>query len=204
MGVTRRIGMFGGTFDPPHNAHVLLARTAIRELDLDRLHVVPARSAWYKSRALGAAEQRLALCQLAFADVPATRVDARELQRDGVTYTVDTLRELRAENPAAALFLLIGSDQAAAFHGWHLAAEILRLAHIAIAVRGDAPDDLDPRDPLPGLQVDPARLHRLRMRPIALSATLLRQRLAAGKSVAKSVPAAVAAYIESHHLYQTA
>jgi nicotinate-nucleotide adenylyltransferase len=201
-----RIGLFGGAFDPPHNAHLALARTAIAELALDRLHVVPTGHAWHKERALTDSGERLALCQLAFAGVARTRVDARELRRAGPSYTADTLRELGAEEPAATLYLLIGTDQAAVFRTWHRADEILRRAELAIAVRG-APAArgkpvFDARVPLPGLAPDPARIHILRLAPMKLSATALRRRIARGLDVGGQTPAAVAAYIEHHHLYR--
>ena len=121
-----RIGLFGGAFDPPHDAHLALARAAIDQLALDRLHVLPTGDAWHKSRPLSPGADRLAMCRLAFADLPRVRVDDRELRRDGATYTIDTLAELHAEEPAAQLFLVIGADQAAAFHRWRRAADILR------------------------------------------------------------------------------
>lgn len=200
------IGMFGGTFDPPHRAHLRLAQAAIAELGLARLHVVPTGHAWYKERSLTVADHRLALCQIAFADMPWTRVDARELRRAGPSYTMDTLRELQAENPAATLVLLIGTDQATFFHAWHGAEEVLQRAHIAIAVRGDEPQSARTRDPaqaLPGLAADPARIRFLRLPPVALSATLVRARVAGGAAVTGLVPPGVAAYIAHHHLYQT-
>lgn len=207
MGVTLPlIGMFGGAFDPPHHAHLRLARTAIAELGLARLHVIPSGDAWYKDRPLTPSEDRLALCQLAFARLARARVDDREVRRTSPSYTLDTLRELRAENVSARLVLLIGTDQAAFFHAWHGAQEILQLADIAIAVRGDAPPSAAPDDPaqaLPGLQADPARIHFLHMHPMALSATMVRTRVAQGESVTDLLPPGVAAYIAHHHLYQT-
>jgi len=112
----RRVGLFGGAFDPPHAAHVALARAAVEQLQLDRLHIAPTGVAWHKPLVLSAAADRLAMCRLAFGDLPGIVIDARELRRDGPSYTIDTLTELRAEYPQAELFLQIGADQAAAFH----------------------------------------------------------------------------------------
>ena len=208
MGVRpARIGLFGGAFDPPHNAHLALAQAVIAELRLDRLHVVPTGHAWHKERALTDSALRLSMCQLAFAGVARTRVDPRELRRAGPSYTADTLHELRAENPLAALVLLIGTDQAAAFSAWHRAAEVLQLADLAIAVRQEPVDAavsaFDAADPLPGLAPDLSRLHVLHLAPVELSATAVRERVAAGRPVADWTPPAVAAYIAHHHLYQT-
>ena len=130
-----RIGMFGGAFDPPHLGHVALARAAVEQLALDQLLVFPTGQAWHKARELSTAAHRLAMAQLAFADVPRIRVDGRELQRDGPTYTVDTLRELRREFPQAELLLVIGADQAESLHSWREGAEIAQLATISIAAR---------------------------------------------------------------------
>jgi nicotinate-nucleotide adenylyltransferase len=150
----RRVGLFGGAFDPPHDAHVALARAALDELALDRLHVVPTGDAWHKSRPLSPAADRLAMCRLAFAGLPGVVVDDRELRRAGPTYTVDTLTALRADYPGAELFLQIGADQALAFHGWRRARDIIDIATVSIAVRDDpakAAGQFDPKNPLPGL-----------------------------------------------------
>ncbi len=206
MLMTPRIGLFGGAFDPPHDAHLALARAAIDELRLDRLHVVPTGDAWHKTRSLSLGVHRLAMCRLAFADVPKVRVDERELLRDGPTYTVDTLTELRAEYPGAALFLQIGADQAAAFHTWRRPEDILRLACISIAVRADssgADGRLDMKNPLPGLAVEPGRVRVLSLPAMPHSATEVRRRVVAGEPIDHLVPPAVAGYIAEHHLYQS-
>jgi len=205
MGVTvparqvHRLGMFGGSFDPPHLAHVALAQAAVAQLALDALRIFPTGQAWYKTRALTPAVHRLAMAGLAFADVPHAVVDGRELQRPGPTYTVDTLRELRAEFPGAALFLVIGADQAEALHTWREAGEITRLATISIAARA--------RPVRPAAEFDPSNLPPARFLPVELppmpvSATDIRRRVAAGEGFTEWVPAAVAGYIEQHHLYR--
>ena len=102
----QRIGVFGGAFDPPHHAHVALARAAIEQFELGSLHVIPTGQAWHKARALSAAEHRLAMTRLAFQDDAKVVVDERELQRTGPTFTIDTLEALQAENPQARLYLL--------------------------------------------------------------------------------------------------
>jgi nicotinate-nucleotide adenylyltransferase len=201
----RRIGLFGGAFDPPHDAHVALARAAIDELRLDRLHVVPTGDAWHKTRTLSAGVHRLALCRLAFAELPRVVVDERELLRDGPTYTIDTLTELRAEYPGAELFLQIGADQAAAFHTWRRAADILQIATLSIAVRAGltgTEGQFDLSDPLPGLPAEAARVRVLGLPAMPHSATEVRRRVAAGLPAGHLVPASVAGYIADHHLYQ--
>jgi len=201
----QRIGLFGGAFDPPHLAHTALARAAIEQLQLDLLHIAPTGNAWHKPLVLSAAADRLAMCKLAFANLPKTLLDERELRRAGPTYTIDTLLELRAQYIGAQLFLLIGDDQAAAFHTWQRAPEILAIATIAIAVRAStasAGGHFDPRNPLPGLPPGAARVRILQLPPMPHSATQARQLAAAGQPLDHLVAAPVAGYIAKHHLYR--
>jgi nicotinate-nucleotide adenylyltransferase len=197
----QRIGLFGGAFDPPHHAHAALARAAVEQLQLDRLHIIPTGQAWHKSTPLSAAAHRLAMCRLAFGALPGVRIDERELRRDGPSYTIDTLRELRAEYPGAELFLLIGADQAAAFHTWRQAGEIAAMATIAIALRADAA--FNPANPLPGIAVEPVHVRALRLPAMPHSATETRALAAAGQPVAHLVAAPVAGYIAEHNLYRS-
>ncbi len=205
MGLTppaqARIGMFGGAFDPPHLAHVALARCAVEQLGLDALHVIPTGQAWHKARTLSAPEHRLAMCQLAFGSLPRAVVDGRELRRPGPSYTIDTLEELQAEFPAAQLYMVIGADQAATLHHWNQAADIARIAIISVAERADtasASGQFDIKN-LPG-----ARCQPLRLPASATSATDIRERAAQGLGLDHLVTPAVARYIAQHHLYQTA
>ena len=202
----RRVGVFGGAFDPPHDAHLALARTAIEALALDRLLIVPTGDAWHKSRPLSPAADRLAMCRLAFESLPQVVVDDRELRRDGPTYTIDTLSELHAQWPDAELFLQIGADQAAAFHTWRRAQEIVDIAIISIAARADRAGseiDFDSNNPLPGVRVTPGSVRVLPLPPLPHSATEVRSRAAAGLTIDHLVAPAVAGYIAEHHLYQT-
>lgn len=188
--------MFGGAFDPPHRAHFALAEAAVRQLALERLHVLPTGDAWHKNRTLSAAEHRLAMTRLAFAALPQVVVDDRELRRSGPTYSVDTLRELQAEHPGARLVLLMGEDQAAGFTRWHAWQEIAQLAVLAVAGRGSGAG-LAALRALPGVRVETLALPRM-----PVSATEVRARLTAGQDVAALVEPAVARYIDSHDLYR--
>ncbi|MBI2770860.1 MAG: nicotinate (nicotinamide) nucleotide adenylyltransferase [Burkholderiales bacterium] len=191
--------MFGGAFDPPHVAHVALAQAAVEQLGLDELRIFPTGQAWHKARALSAATDRLAMARLAFGAVPRAVVDGRELERSGPTYTVDTLRELSREFPGAQLVLVIGADQAEALHGWRESDQIVRLAIISIAARARpvrAEGAFDASN-LPAGQFEPVELP-----PMPVSATEIRQRVAAGLPVSHLVPGPVARYIDQHHLYQ--
>ena len=199
-----RGGWFGGAFDPPHLAHRALVQAAMAQLQLDVLHVLPTGHAWHKHRDLSPAPQRLAMARLAFADLPGVQVDARELLRDGPTYTVDTVRELQGEYPGATLHLLIGADQAAAFQTWHAWQAIVRDAIICIAQRAHATGASGVIDATIGTSNLPgARVEFLSMPAMDTSATDIRTRVAAHLGIDHLVPAAVARYIDQHHLYRT-
>jgi nicotinate-nucleotide adenylyltransferase len=191
--------MFGGAFDPPHLAHVALADAAVRQLALDQLIVFPTGQAWHKSRALTAPDHRLAMAKIAFGGLHATVVDDRELKRTGATYSIDTLRELRAEFPQAELFLLMGEDQAGGFAGWRDWQAIAQLATLAVAERGDnRANGIAALKALPGVRVQTLAFARM-----PESATDIRARLTAGQAITTLVPPGVAGYIDQHHLYRT-
>ena len=201
----RRVGVFGGAFDPPHNAHVALAQAALAQegpAALAELRILPTGQAWHKARALSPADHREAMARLAFESLPRTVVDSRELLRDGPTYTLDTLRDLLAEQGPIQPVLIIGADQAGDFPRWHGWREILQIAIVSIAGRAHpagAAGQFDP-DTLVGLPPT-ARLESLPFTPMALSATAIRARVAAHEPIEQLVPAAVARYIARHHLY---
>ena len=195
-----RVGVFGGAFDPPHVAHVALARAAVEQLQLDGLLIFPTGKAWHKAQTLSAPEHRLAMARIAFADVPRTVIDARELRRPGPTYTIDTLRELKAEQPDAQLFLVMGEDQSASLTRWRDWEAILKLAVICVAARPTAMGE-DGGGPLQTLPPQ-AQSRQLRLPSMPGSATQVRARVAAGVGIAHLVPPGVARYIEQHNLYQ--
>lgn len=203
MNHAKRLGIFGGSFDPPHIAHIALAKHAIAQFDLNELRIIPTGDAWHKARPLTPSPHRLAMTRLAFADVAHTVVDPREIDRQGATYTVDTLQELKAEQPQADVFLFIGADQANAFKTWHRWQEILGLATVVVAERKLAE--------LGGIAsqwhnaVSPD-VQRLDMPSLNVSATEIRAHLAQGPHPAAAMsawlPAAVQHYIEKHSLYR--
>ncbi len=190
-----RLGLFGGSFDPVHRAHVELARHALAELQLDRVLWIPAGQPWQKARPMTPAVHREAMLRLALADEPRFAIDRRELERAGPSYTADTVRELRAEHPDAQLFLLIGQDQYAGFHTWQGWPGILQQVVLAVANRPGVPP-----------AVDPAVLrHRHRVVPLPMldiAATDVRARVARGEGIDHLVPPEVARYIDLQGLYQ--
>lgn len=208
MAQPRRVGMFGGAFDPPHWAHRALAETALSQLGLDVLHILPTGHAWHKSRILSSAEDRAAMCELAFGDLPDVRLDPREIQREGPSYTADTLRELQREYPEAELFLVLGADQLLAFKSWVRWQEVLELATLAVANRAtnigaDASLDQDMETDLSGVDL-PFELLNMPLKNISASAVRARvgQPALSAAALDVLVPEAVARYISQHHLYQ--
>lgn len=200
-----RIGVFGGAFDPPHRAHRALAEAAIAHLRLDRLHILPTGQAWHKTRELSDAQHRLAMCRLAFGDLPAVCIDDREIRRASASYTVDTLEELRREYPGARLFLMIGEDQLQAFRRWRRWQDILTMATLVVAARpaagGASGLAAGTAAPAPDLPFD-----RLALSLLPVSSSAIRA-LAAGpqdqaRGMSKLVSPPVASYISNHSLYQ--
>ncbi|MEY4755638.1 MAG: hypothetical protein RJA34_536 [Pseudomonadota bacterium] len=201
--MSRRIGLYGGAFDPPHVAHVRLARAALEQLALDELRVLPTGQAWHKARQLTSADHRLAMTRLAFGKLDRTQVDEREIRRSGPTYTIDTVREILAEQPDSELVVVMGEDQAIRLPTWRNWEDLLGLAKIAVVPRVE--DPTDPPLPEPTFVPPPGaqdRFIRLAMPLTPLSATAIRQRLSAGDAVSPLVGEAVARYIDQHHLYQ--
>ena len=195
----RRLGVYGGAFDPPHNAHVALARAAVEQLQLDALHIIPTGQSWHKPRATSSAEHRLAMVRLAFAGVPGMVVDTRELLRAGASYTIDTLHEIRAEQPGAEIFLLMGADQFAALPGWRQWREVVENAIISIADRSDQASSTPDLSRFEGVS---PRTRAIDWPSMPVSATDIRQRASRAQGIDHLVPLAVARYIDSHHLYQ--
>jgi len=196
-----RIGIFGGSFDPPHLAHLALARVARDQLQLDELKLVPAGLQWQKTdRAMTPAYDRLAMLCLAIAGEARVSVESCELQRTGPSYTVDTVKALQAGSGMAQAdwFLVIGQDQYARLHTWHRWQELVSLVTLAVAGRGG-------ESPAPSAAVAavPHRLLVLDLPPMAVSASDVRARVARGEPIENMVPSAVAGYIDRAHLYRS-
>ena len=201
--------MFGGAFDPPHQAHVALAEIAIQVLELDELRIIPTGQAWHKTRTLSEPRHRLAMTRLAFDGMPKVVIDSRELERTGPSFTIETLRDLQTENPDAQLYLIMGADQFAAFGQWHEWQAIVELAIICIAARAGFDGASGSFDSYP------TQKHRFLLIPMPamnVSATHIRQ-LVANESTPGSdalaaldamVAGSVARYISHHRLYSVA
>ena len=201
----RRIGILGGTFDPPHLGHLLIAETARVALDLESVMFLPAGEPWLKSgQRITPASHRLKMVQLAVGDNPDFCVSDCEVRRRGATYTVDTLRELRCGFPPDTdLYFIVGSDVLEQFHRWKEPDAILELCRLAVierpggpeagiaALRGNFSQALDA-----GAVVSVAGPR------VDFSASELRRVLAAGLSTRYQIPHSVAKYIAEHDLYQ--
>lgn len=193
-GAGRRIGVFGGTFDPPHIGHLVAAIDAQRALDLDVVLLVVANVPWQKvgSRAISAAADRLALVEAAVADTPGLEVCDLEIRRGGSSYTADTLADLRAGEPDAELFVILGDDAAAGFATWERYDEVADRATLVVVDRPGVPTPVDPR--FTWVRVDIPELE--------ISSTELRARVASGRSIRFLTPDRVASAIHDRSLYR--
>jgi nicotinate-nucleotide adenylyltransferase len=192
----RRVGIFGGSFDPVHHAHLALARVALEHLGLDQLLWIPVGQPWQKARQLARAADRAAMVALAIADEPRFTLESCELLRLGPSYTVDTVRELSARE-RAEWFLVIGQDQFAQLHTWHGWRELVRGVTLAVANRAGAAPRSNPE-----VAAASGGVIELPLPPTSVSATGVRLRVALGQSIADMVPPDVARYIEEHRLYR--
>jgi nicotinate-nucleotide adenylyltransferase len=190
----KRLGVFGGTFDPPHVGHLALAEWAREALRLDRILFVPAGLPPHKRRTdLSSAADRLALTRAAVRGNPAFEVSSIEARRGGPSYTLDTLRTLRARHAGARLFLLIGADSLADFENWREPDAIAAIATLAVALRPGAARPAVRRA---------RRIEWLDNPGLEVSSSAVRARVRAGRSVRYLVPDAVARLIEQRGLYR--
>ena len=198
-----KLGLYGGTFDPVHFGHLLLAERCREELGLDEVRFIPTGDPPHKDQAgLSSGKARAEMLEFATAGNPQLVVDRRELGRPGRSYTVDTLAEVRAEFPEAELFFLMGADSLADLPGWREPGRIAELAWVVAVNRGRRPPDRAALVAGLGERVA-ARVLFVEMPAVDLSATDLRARAAAGKSLRYTTPPAVEAYIRDQALYRS-
>ena len=190
-----KIGVFGGTFNPPHNGHIRLAKAAADELKLDKLLVIPSCIPPHKIAAkLADGQERLEMCRLAFGCDPRFEVSPMELERGSWSYTVETLRELKALYPDSELYFIVGSDMLESFDKWYLWQEILSLSVLCAASReeGYSPD-------LSRFGKLAERIKIITLDPLEVSSTQIRN--SAGEVSPELLDPKVAAYIREHGLY---
>lgn len=197
-----RIGIVGGTFDPVHNGHLSLGRSVSNALKLDRVLFMPTGNPHFKlDQQVTPAAQRMEMVRLAIEGIPGFELDCREVRRQGVTYTVDTLEELRAQYPDARLFFIIGADSAETLVHWKAAQRMAQLATFVVTQR-------------PGVDFDEVRrvhaqspiefdLEFVDVPQLDISSTDIRRAIACGESVEGLMPHAVIEYIRSEGLYRS-
>ena len=188
-----RLGILGGSFDPPHLGHLIPAIDAAESLGLDGIRFVPAWEQPFKvGRARATPEQRLEMTGRLVRGMPEFVVDRSEIEREGLSYTVDTVSLLAAANPMAELVLLLGADAYALFEQWREPERIRALASIAVLHRGG--------DASPSQVAGPVQV--LKTRRVDISSTELRARVADGRTIRGFTPDAVADYVAEHRLYR--
>jgi nicotinate-nucleotide adenylyltransferase len=189
----QKIGIYGGSFDPIHLGHLLVAQAAIEELGLDKLFFIPAAQSPFKPENKMAADNfRLQLLRLALAGKTNCEVDEQEIKRSGISYTIETLRDYAKKFPAAKLFYLIGADNAAKLNEWREAAELAELAEFVAAPRPGGVLAIFP---------PPFRGRTLRGFPFGVSSSEIRARVKAGLPIENLVPPFVAEAIHAAKLY---
>ena len=207
------VGVFGGTFDPVHYGHLRTALELVEQLQLQQLRLMPCAVPPHRENPACAASHRAAMVQLAVAGEPRLACDTRELERQGVSYTIDSLVELRRElGEGYSLCLVMGCDAVLGITTWHRWQELLDWAHVVVIARPGW------QLPVTGPVADWLRQHRLvdrhplrerpnggtlieELRPLAISSTEIRRLLAAGRSPRYLLPQAVLDYIQTHNLY---
>ena len=194
---SERLGIFGGTFDPPHIGHLVSAVNVRHELALDRVLLVVNNVPWQKvgQRTISPAEDRLAMVEAAVADVEGLEASRLEIDAGGMSYTADTLRSLAAEDPERALFVVLGADAAAGLATWERSNEVRELATIVVVERPGSEDAV----PLPGW-----RWERVEVPRVEVSSTDLRARVVDGRPLDYLVTHEVVDCIEERGLYRSA
>lgn len=189
-----RLGLYGGTFDPVHHGHLVLARDAMEHLSLDRLLFIPAAISPHRVDQPPSAptEHRLAMLRLALAGEPHIQLDECELHRPGPSFTIDTVLEVQARHPRSRLYLLLGADQLPRFDTWHRFEELRSMITFVVFNRATGAEELLT-----------AAYPTLRRR-LDISATEIRARVAVGRSIRYLVTESVADYVAQHQLYQPA
>jgi nicotinate-nucleotide adenylyltransferase len=194
-----KIGLLGGTFDPFHFGHLAAADAAIDCAELDRVLFVPAAQPPHRPPAIASPHQRLEMCRLGIEGEPRFEVSDIELKREGPSYTVDTLEEMRREEPEDELILILGWDAAKLFSTWHEPEKVRELATIVVVARpgSGAPREED----LKGVGLDKAKVVLCLTTTPDVSASEIRKAVGAGEPITGKVPKAVERFIAEHRLY---
>jgi nicotinate-nucleotide adenylyltransferase len=202
MSAKRRLGLLGGTFDPVHIAHLHIAACALHELRLDEVRFVPAGSPPHKpGQPISDAADRVRMLELATTGTERFVIDPIDLRGDEPSFTSELLARIRAAEPDADLWFIVGADSLAELHTWHQPERVTQLARLAVAIRpGWSIEDALASSPVPGLR---HRVDAISTAAVDLSATDLRKRVAAGLPVAWLIPEPVIRYIDDQGLYSS-
>lgn len=196
----KSVALFGGAFDPVHLGHLSLAEDALRELDLDEVWFVPAAQSPLKDgQAVLKPEERLKLLELALQSYPACKIDRSELERGGVSYTIDTARDLVNRHPDIRFFWIIGGDQFYQLNQWKDVRELCQLLTFIVVSRPGFEVDRDHAPSIPGL-----RFIEVSSRHLEIASSEIREKIARGEDVNELLPNAVHAFIVRKNFYKTA
>ena len=196
--VRKRVGVMGGTFDPVHHGHLVAASEVAALYDLSEVVFVPTGQPWQKThRAVTPAEDRYLMTVLATASNPQFNVSRVDIDRAGLTYTIDTLRELHAARPGVDLFFITGADALAQIFEWHATEELFELAHFVGVTRPGYTLEMDARFP-------PGTVSLLEVPALTISSSDCRDRVRRGAPIWYLVPDTVVRYVDKRHLYRDA
>ena len=192
----RRLGILGGTFDPPHAGHLAAALAVQTQVALDELVLMVANEPWQKvgDRQVTAAQVRFEMTKALVAGISGLRADDREIRRGGPTFTVDTLEEILGEEPDSEIFLIVGADTANRLETWHRASDVVRLSTIVIVNRDDS------TNAAPGFLRD-AQVVNVSMNPVDVSSSAIREAVARGESINSLTSSSVASIVRDRSLY---
>lgn len=192
----RRLGILGGTFDPPHAGHLAAALAVQTQVALDELVLMVANEPWQKvgDRQVTAAQVRFEMTKALVAGISGLRADDREIRRGGPTFTVDTLEEILGEEPDSEIFLIVGADTANRLETWHRASDVVRLSTIVIVNRDNS------TNAAPGFLRD-AKVVNVSMDPVDVSSSAIREAVARGESINSLTSSSVASIVRNRSLY---
>ena len=201
-GLVTRIGLLGGTFDPPHIGHIRIAQEARSALGLDEVLLGVANQPWQKvgSRSITSAEHRLAMVCAATEGIEGVHASSIEIDRGGDSYTIDTLEELSARNDGAELFLIVGADAAAGLETWRRFVDLAQYADLVVVNRSGTSRDID-TSTWPDRWRDGTGVRHLEIEPLQVSSSALRRGVSTGLVPPGFMSDSVLAYVREHHLY---
>ncbi len=206
------IGIYGGTFDPIHNGHLHVAKTLLTQLPFKEIRFIPCYEPVHRQSPLATPEQRLHMCELALENQTQLIVDSREIQRQGKSFMIDTLKSLRTEFKDYPLALIIGADSLETFQTWKSWKNIINYAHLIVVNRPESVSPKDPElkqmiensltdDPLKLSQALAGLLYYANIPPSLVSATKLRKQMLNSEDISHCIPKNVLNYIQAQHIY---